>query len=500
MESEQTDPAARNLTLGWLLFAIATLGIAGILAFLVAMTRTPAVRLLPSAQSFYTILVGHVTFALIVWGLGFMAALWSYGHFGVEQDAGAAGQSLLARGGLFLAACGCGMILVSVLAGRGTPSLNDYVPVIEEPVFLVGYATFALGILAALARFLASAVRRWHALSLASFGLVCAAACVLSAVAALTVGLTRILPGHDPAIGPVPYQAIFWGAGHALQYAYVAAMVVAWQRMAAAVQVPPVNQVAARLAFALYPLFALSIPVLYLVNEPTELPALSRASMWLGVGLSIPTLAHAALLAHSAFRGVKFAFPPRLPRILPSWRRPEASALAFSLLLYGIGSLLEPSRGGGTLRVPAHYHGVVVGGMTIAFMGLTYNLLPRIGRAVYSRRLAVWQPVVYGVGLLILIAGLGWAGALGAPRKTFDVAADAAGVAWLLPMGLMGLGALLAVIGGAAFVVNALISLLVARSVGAGSPAAAQVSAPGEGTAAALRLAEGVGPHSRLGQ
>lgn len=68
MESEQTDPAARNLTLGWLLFAIATLGIAGILAFLVAMTRTPAVRLLPSAQSFYTILVGHVTFALIVWG------------------------------------------------------------------------------------------------------------------------------------------------------------------------------------------------------------------------------------------------------------------------------------------------------------------------------------------------------------------------------------------------------------------------------------------------
>lgn len=464
MESEHRfDSAARSLTQGWLLFAIASLGIAGSLAFLVAMTRTPVIRLLSSAPSFYAILVGHVTFALIVWGLGFIATLWSYAHFGFEPGGWPASQSSAARWGLFLAAAGCGMILVSVLAGRGSPSLNDYIPILDDPVFFVGYAAFSAGILVALLRFVFTAVRRWETLSLTTFGLVCTATCVLLAVATFVVALLRILPGYDPAFGPLPYQAIAWGAGHALQYAYVAAMVVAWQTLTAALGAPPVNQLAARWAYALYPLFALSIPFLYLLNEPTGLPTLTRASVWLGAGLSLPTLLHVLLLAHAAFRKPKSAFPHQPSSIRQGWRRPEGTALAFSLLLYGLGSLLEPSRGAGTLRVPAHYH-AAVGAMTVAFMGLTYNLLPKIGSELHSRRWARWQPIPFGVGLTTLIAALSWAGALGAPRKTFDVAADAAGVAWLLPMGLMGLGGILAVAGGVAFVVNVLISLIAHRA------------------------------------
>lgn len=459
---------------GWLLFAVCSLGIAGSLAFLVAMTRTPAIRLLPNARSFYVLLVGHVTFALIIWGLSFITALWSY----AGSCCGPSRPKTRFAGGwrLLPALFGAGLILASVLAGQGVPRLNDYVPVLETPLFVVGYTLFVAGVMITLVHFLATVVRRPRPRAVLGadsgdqpgggrdgasagfldqvqvFGLASAAICVLLAAAALAVALVRIVPRHDPATGPFPYQALFWGAGHALQYAYVAAMVVSWQVLAATLGVPLISRPMARAAFALYPLFALPAPFLYLLVEPARLPSHTMASVVLGAGLSVPTLLHILLLAHAGRRS--------RVRIADLKSRPEALALGFSLLLYSIGSFLEPSGAGGTLRVPAHYHGVVVGGMTIAFMGLAYRLLPEVGRALHSRRLARWQLVLYGLGILVLVITLAWAGALGAPRKAFDVAADTTRPAWLLPMGLMGVGAVLAVAGGAGFVANVLLSLL----------------------------------------
>jgi heme/copper-type cytochrome/quinol oxidase subunit 1 len=61
--------------------------------------------------------------------------------------------------------------------------------------------------------------------------------------------------------------------------------------------------------------------------------------------------------------------------------------------------------------------------------------------------------------MLLVMVGMNWAGLLGAPRKTFDPALGDAASQWITPMNLMGLGGVVAVIGGAAFVVNVLWSL-----------------------------------------
>jgi heme/copper-type cytochrome/quinol oxidase subunit 1 len=71
---------------------------------------------------------------------------------------------------------------------------------------------------------------------------------------------------------------------------------------------------------------------------------------------------------------------------------------------------------------------------------------------------ARWQPYLSGLGLLGIMAGMHWAGGHGAPRKTF-------GFTWanaqaLLAMNLMGLGSLLAILGGLAFVLNVGIPLV----------------------------------------
>jgi heme/copper-type cytochrome/quinol oxidase subunit 1 len=109
--------------------------------------------------------------------------------------------------------------------------------------------------------------------------------------------------------------------------------------------------------------------------------------------------------------------------------------------------------------IPAHYHGSIVG-VTLAFMGLAYVLLPRLGYGdVESSRMARWQPYVYGAGQLIHVVGLAWSGGYGVQRKV--AGADQMLLTWQQKagMGMMGLGGLIAIIGGVLFVLVCLTAI-----------------------------------------
>ncbi|NIQ93830.1 MAG: cbb3-type cytochrome c oxidase subunit I, partial [Desulfuromonadales bacterium] len=100
--------------------------------------------------------------------------------------------------------------------------------------------------------------------------------------------------------------------------------------------------------------------------------------------------------------------------------------------------------------IPAHYHGSTVG-VTIAFMGLGYYLLPRLGFGALPPRAAFWQPLLYGGGQLLHILGLAWTGGYGVQRKTAGLAQGVDRFGEVAGMGLMGLGGLVSVIGGLMF-------------------------------------------------
>ena len=85
-------------------------------------------------------------------------------------------------------------------------------------------------------------------------------------------------------------------------------------------------------------------------------------------------------------------------------------------------------------------------------MGLAYLLLPRLGYAPVRGRLADLQPWIYGLGQLLHIGGLAVSGAMGIQRKTAGAAQGLDSLAAKTAMGVMGLGGLLAVIGGILFV------------------------------------------------
>ena len=86
-------------------------------------------------------------------------------------------------------------------------------------------------------------------------------------------------------------------------------------------------------------------------------------------------------------------------------------------------------------------------------MGVAYELLPRLGFRAPSGRLANWQPCIYGIGQLLHIAGLVWSGGYGLQRKIAGADQVLSGLEQVAAMGLMGLGGLIAVIGGILFLV-----------------------------------------------
>jgi len=115
---------------------------------------------------------------------------------------------------------------------------------------------------------------------------------------------------------------------------------------------------------------------------------------------------------------------------------------------------------GSTVTVPAHYHGSIVG-ITIAFMGISFHLLPQLGFARVSGRMARWQPGLYGGGQLMHIVGLAWSGGYNVARKS---SAAERGLEQVAGMGMMGLGGLISIIGGIVFLVLVYRSLRQGRS------------------------------------
>jgi heme/copper-type cytochrome/quinol oxidase subunit 1 len=123
-----------------------------------------------------------------------------------------------------------------------------------------------------------------------------------------------------------------------------------------------------------------------------------------------------------------------------------------SVLLFAVGGVIGVFISGNNVKIPAHYHGSIVG-VTIALMGIVYLLLPQLGYARPAGRMASWQPAIYGIGQLMHIAGLVWSGGYGVQRKVAGSEQVLRSGSEIAGMALMGLGGLIAIVGGLLFVV-----------------------------------------------
>lgn len=428
--------ARRALARGWLWLGLASLIGSGLFSILLVLSRTPGLnRLFPVADFFRVALVVHVDLSVLVWFIALAGLLWS-SHCAPRR---------LAWGWAALGLCGAGAVLMSLapFVGSGEAVMANYIPMLDGAPFVAGLLVFGAGVALLVLRSLLAAPKigiAFDATGALRFGL--NASVVATAVALLAFGWSwAVLP---PSLaGRAYYEILFWGGGHALQFTWTLLMLVAWLWLAGAcgARVP----LSPRVALGLFALALASVfvtPYAYLAHDiaSVEHRSLHTWAMRLGGGLAILPIALAVSLGL---------------RSVTRWRpiqRPLRAALLASMLLFAAGGLIGVFIAGSNVRIPAHYHGCIVG-VTLALMGLVYHLLPQLGYRAPEGRLASLQPVLYGAGQLMHILGLVWSGGYGVQRKVAGAEQVLRGSAEIAGMGLMGLGGLIAIVGGLLFVV-----------------------------------------------
>ncbi|MDH3975327.1 MAG: cbb3-type cytochrome c oxidase subunit I [Deltaproteobacteria bacterium] len=446
------DKGSEKLVTSWLMLAIVSLIFAGLFAFLLAMARTPQIQdFLPGKDYFRVALVDHVVLSIVIWFLTFNGILW------VLTSSGFSGRSTfsikLGMAGFAVSAVGTACIIAPALIGLGTPMFTNYIPVLDHPLYYSGLFLFALGLFLYLINIVLTYMSGKKAgdniFRTETFAMVVCCVAIFSALLCYQLAYFTFPDGLKKFIY---LEHFFWGGGHILQFSNTIGMLVAWILLTKmTLKVSPVGDKWGSFLFALFLPFILVAPFLYFFYEGGTQDHKVAFTILMQYGYG-PTV---ILIGFAVIRGIiNSAKMTPLP-----WKEPGFSALFFSIILFATGGIFAIFIQESNTRIPAHYHGVI-GAVTISFMGLTYYILPAMKRPVPCPGLARLQPYIYGVGQLLFVIGMFWAGGHGVARKTYGAAQGLDNFAKIAGMTMMGIGGLVAIAGGASYVYNVLFSIL----------------------------------------
>lgn len=441
MSSEFTlelhSESQKNIVKKWLGLAVASLLGAGLFSLLLVLSRTPGVQdIIPWIDFFHVALVVHVDLSVLIWFLSMAGVFWTIGRPNSGGRLDIIAWWTMVSGTLVMVVC--------PFFGVGQPLLNNYVPVLQHPVFYLALLLVALGVSCVLI----NTIRHPPFLSRAattSVPGVQVLACYLAAIAtlfsfvALCVSYFTI---PDTIVGEYYFELLFWGAGHTLQFTHTIFLLLAWLVLVSAIGAEvSVKKAVLAGKFVLAAVPIVFVPWIYLTTEVDSLDhRLGFTKLMQYGGL--------ACLPLGAFAIFKLVQSPKAQ----GHQRPLKAAMIASFILFSAGGIIGFLIEGVNVVIPAHYHGSIVG-ITLAFMGVAYLLLPKLGLGYPHQRLATWQPYVYGGGQLMHILGLAWSGGYGVQRKTAGAAQGLDRLPEVVGMGMMGLGGLISTIGGLLFLI-----------------------------------------------
>ena len=467
--------------------AVLFLAVGGLFGVLVALTRWPGVHLLP-ADLFYLVLTAHGAAVLLFWIIFFEVAILYFASSILLNCRLATPH--FAWLGFILMVAGSLLATVAVLQGESSVMFTSYVPMQAAPHFYLGLILFAVGALIACAVFFGTLVIAKEeqtyegSVPLVTFGAITAA---IIAVFTIASGAIILIPtflwsiGYIAEIDTVTYKLVWWGMGHSSQQINVSAHVAVWYAIAAlTLGAKPLSEKVSRTAFLLYILFLQLACAHHMLVEPgisSEWKVFNTSyALYLAVlgslihGMSIPGAVEAAQRRRGFTKGI-FGWLRQAP-----WGNPAFSGFALSVVLFGfLGGISGVVLGTeqinllmhNTLYVPGHFHATVVAGTTLAFMAISYLVVPLIFRRdLVFTTLAKWQPYVFAIGVAGTSLFMMGAGTLGISRRHWDITFsdapltfDVPGTAFLM-LGLNGIFGLLAGLGGLMYILVIVGSIL----------------------------------------
>ena len=479
--------------------AVVALLVGGLLAIGVVLTRWPAVHWL-AADTFYMVLTAHGIDMLIFWIIFFEVAVLYFASSTLLRCRIATPK--IAWAAFALMVIGAVVNNVSVFQGGSSVMMTSYVPMMAHWSFYLGLILFAVGALIACFVFFGTLVVAKRektyegSVPLVTFGAITAA---IIAVFTISSGAIILIPTFLMAIGvisevdPLIYRTIWWAFGHSSQQINVAAHISIWYAVAAiAFGAKPMSERVSRGAFLLYILFLQLASAHHLLADPgisTEWKVVNTSYfMYFAVlasmihALSIPGAMEVAQRARGYNKGL-FEWLRKAP-----WGNPTFSGVFIALVGFGfLGGITGVMMGTeqlnllihNTIYVPGHFHATVVIGTTLTFMALTYFLIPVLfQREMIAPGLAKIQPYLFGFAMYFFCLVMMGAGTLGVSRRHWDMAFSGAALAYEWPgaaylmMGLVGIGGIVAIAGGAIYIYITVGSLLWGKKLDTGAVSA----------------------------
>jgi heme/copper-type cytochrome/quinol oxidase subunit 1 len=375
----------------WAILGIIAIALSGVFSILLILGRTTdLLGSLPAQDFFKTAIILHVNLSVLVW---LSCALLSYLNFLNPPKTSS----------FNIAAIATALIAISPFIGGGEGYLNNYIPIFDNNIFKFGIALYLFAFISELVLVAAK-----------SSNVFIRSIEEITALAFISLAVTTFpLLGQDST--HALYESLFWSFGHLLQFTYTFAMLLAWQFLLK--NLGGNLYVGEKLQRAFVAILFITTAAIFFAYEVES-------------GRFVESFTHQMIVGGLITVPYIFSLARHLwSRNSTSWQFKNVGyvALFYSLILFVLGGVLGSYAaktllidGDITTIIPAHYHGSTIA-VTVAFMGLIYVLMPKLGGRTIKGKLPLLQLHLYCIGQIMYIIGLAILGGHGAARKTVGI-------------------------------------------------------------------------------
>ncbi|MDG7057535.1 MAG: cbb3-type cytochrome c oxidase subunit I [Wolbachia endosymbiont of Penenirmus auritus] len=416
----------------WIFLAVCALACSGLLSIIVIFLRLPFISsLIPSAQYIFDNgLVIHVNLSILVWMCSIISLLFIINLQNTNNW-----FSFL----WILSTLSMLLMFISAFVPNTEVIKSNYIPVLQNKLFLFGLGLFITSILVNAALTYMSNKQASY-LSVGQIGLVIILVSSFLCFVLAHKNMPSDLYHSDKSSF---YEYLFWGGGHLLQFAFAQGMFLVYLIMLNSSVNLALNNKITILPLFINTILAVGAPFTYFVYSVDSAELIQFFTWHMKIaGAVLP-----CFLIMLVYRNIKTLLDEK------------GNYLLHSFVLFIYGGMLGVLTIEGNVTIPAHYHGSVVG-ITIAFMNFVYWLLPKLGCKEIKSSIVRLQIYAYSLGHFLHITGLVWLGGYGALRKVADLPSISSVLARICFI----MGGAVSVVGGMLFVIIVLLSLLKGRA------------------------------------
>src|SRR5690625_4712026 len=458
-----TNPKDAKLSLSFFSVSFVALLVGGFLGLLQGLERAGLLTM-PVWFDYYQTLTTHGILLILVFTGTFLIG---YLYAGFSHTLGGLLPKVRKMGWVALSLMLAGTVLVAsqVIIGEASVLYTFYPPMAASPWFYIGLVLVVLGIwVAAIGAFINVANwkkrHRGQHVPLFSFFATGIFILLFTATIGVTYEVLTLIPwafGWTETVNVLLSRTLFWSFGHTLVNVWYFTAVSAWY-----VVVPKViggrqfSDTLARVVAVLIVILNVPGGFHHQIIDPGFTEGLKYLHVFMRSSIAFPSL----MTAFGMFATFERTGRKKGGKGLLGWFKKLPLKDARFLAPFLAMVTFIPAGAGGiaqtnfqlnqvvhnTLWVTGHFHLTVGVSVALTFFGVAYWLVPHLSKRVMTSRMnkfAIWQIILWMVGITFLSGAMHTVGLFGAPRRTsfssyFDSAVAAGWDPYLI---LIGIGA-----------------------------------------------------------